>query len=55
MVSQGTAKISFSWEANENTGGSPVTDYVIYWNQGSGSIPYELIASNGLAPTLAEI
>ena len=32
MVYHGTAKISFTWEVNENTGGSPVADYAIYWN-----------------------
>ena len=55
MVEQGTAKVSFTWDANDDNGGSDVTDYAIYWNQGSGTIQYEVITSNGLTPTLATI
>ena len=51
MVSQSTTSISFSWTQNANDGGSPVTDYAVFWNQGSGSIQYEIISSNGLTPT----
>lgn len=32
-----------------------MTDYQVYWNQGSGSIQYEVIDSNGLTPTRATI
>jgi hypothetical protein len=31
-VSQSTTSISFSWEVNGNDGGTPVTDYQIFWN-----------------------
>jgi titin len=55
VVSQSTASITFSWQANGNTGGSPVTDFAIYWNQGSGSVQHLVIDSNGLSPTQATI
>jgi hypothetical protein len=32
MVEQGTAKVSFTWVQNDDNGGSPVTDYQIFWN-----------------------
>ena len=51
MISQSPTAISFSWVVNSNNGGSPVTDYQVFWNQGSGSIQYLLVASNGLSPT----
>lgn len=51
MISQSPTAISFSWVANSNNGGSAITDYQVYWNQGSGSIQYLLVASNGLSPT----
>lgn len=54
-VSQSQTHITFSWEANANDGGTPVTDYQVFWNQGSGSIQYEIIASNGLSPTQATV
>jgi hypothetical protein len=38
MVSQSTTSITFSWSTNANDGGTPVTDYQVFWNQGSGSI-----------------
>jgi len=55
MVSQSTTSIMFSWQANPNNGGTPVTDYQVFWNQGSGSVQYEVIGSNGLSPTEATI
>lgn len=55
LISQSTTSITFSWSTNANDGGSPVTDYQIFWNQGSGSIQYEVIGSNGLSPTQATI
>lgn len=55
LVSQSTTSITFSWTSNANNGGTPVTDYQVYWNQGSGSIQYSVIASNGLNPTMATV
>lgn len=55
MTSQSTTSITFSWTGNANDGGTPVTDYQVFWNQGSGSIQYEVIGSNGLSPTRATI
>lgn len=55
LVSQSTTSITFAWTPNGNNGGSPVTDYQIFWNQGSGSIQYIVIDSNGLSPTQATI
>jgi hypothetical protein len=30
-------------------------DYAIYWNEGAGTLQYEVIASNGLSPRIATI
>jgi titin len=29
-------QVSFTWSAPSSNGGSPVIDYTIYWDQGSG-------------------
>jgi hypothetical protein len=55
MVSQSTTSLTFEWTTNANDGGSPVTDYQVFWNQGSGSIQYLVIDSNGLSPTRATV
>jgi hypothetical protein len=55
MIQQSTTSITFSWVKNGNNGGSSVTDYAVYWNQGSGNVQYEVIGSNGLLPTEATI
>ena len=52
ILGQSTTEISFSWEEVSNDGGSPVTDYVILWNSGSGTIFEDKVESTGLLDPL---
>ena len=52
ILSQSTSTISFSWEEASNNGGSPVTDYQILWNGGSGTIYSVHVPSTGLLDPL---
>ena len=52
ILSQSTTEISFSWQEGSSNGGSPVTDYQILWNGGSGTIFSVKIESTGLIDPL---
>jgi hypothetical protein len=32
------SSVSFSWQENEDDGGSPVIDYLIYWDSGNADL-----------------
>lgn len=52
ILSQSTSQIKFKWQEASNNGGSPVVDYQILWNAGSGTIFSVKVESTGLIDPL---
>ena len=38
FVNSTTSSVTFSWDKSSDNGGSPVLDYLIYWDNGNTQI-----------------
>lgn len=48
LVSSTSTTINFDWFDPENDGGSPITDFQVYWNSGDDKNPFVLLQSSTL-------
>ena len=46
MVSQSEIQISLSWSPNANNGGTPLTNYKLYWSQNDYATPIEVVTAD---------